>query len=47
MTAQEEIIAWCVGVAIVAYTLGAQSARVKAIAAPYDPLAWLNGYTSA
>lgn len=43
MTQQEEIYLAMAVVAVIAYTLGANSTRLKNAAAPLaDPLAWLN-----
>jgi hypothetical protein len=44
MTQNEMYAAFAV-VALVAYQLGLKKAQqVRAVAAPYDPLAWLNSY---
>ena len=44
---QNETYAAIAFVAFVAYSLGLQKSKVQAAAVNYDPLGWLNSYTTA
>ena len=44
---QNEMYAACAVIAYIAYSLGRQQAKAVAAVSTYDPMGWLNQYTTA